>query len=264
MFRMYGYIGIFLILLGEFLIFHRIEPFSTYLFFILLWMGYIFVVDAFVYKRTGTSRFTQKKSFLMLFVYSSLFWWFYELLNVFVQNWRYENVGEPVWLVFTIAFSTVLPAVLETSDLLFSFSFFDKIKWKMKLNSQKINWFFVIGLFSLILPFVYPTYTYPFVWLSMFFLLDPLNYLNKRKSIFGELGKGKPKILLTLMFGSLICGFFWEFWNYWAPAKWFYDIPFLGIWKIFEMPLLGYFGYIPFGLSLFALYQFTLGLAKNK
>jgi len=245
--------------------FYRIEPFSTYLFFLLLWVGYIFVIDAFVRLRKGTSRLTSPQDFWLLFLYSAIFWWFYELLNIFVQNWRYEGVGEPVWLMFTLAFSTVLPAVLETSDLLSSFSFFNRFKFKMKITSRKISFFVLIGLLCLILPFVLPIYTYPLVWVSMFFLLDPINYLNKGTSILAEFKKGKAKLFLTLMFGSLICGFLWEFWNYWAPAKWYYDVPFVGMWKIFEMPILGFLGYLPFGLSLFALYQFTLTLMeKNK
>ena len=121
----------------------------------------------------------------------------------------------------------------------------------------------MIGLFSLILPFVLPKYTYPLVWLSMFFLLDPINYLNKSDSIIKRIKEGKSQLFFTLMFGALICGFFWEFWNYWAPSKWFYNIPFLGFFKIFEMPLLGYFGYLPFGLSLYSMYIFFMSLFKK-
>lgn len=245
--------------------FYRVEPFSTYLFFLLLWVGYILVIDALVRSRTGTSRLASPRDFLLLFLYSALFWWFYELLNISIHNWRYEGVGQPVWLMFTLAFSTVLPAVFETSDLLSTYSFFTKFKFRVKITSRKISILILLGLFCLILPFVLPLYTYPLVWVSMFLLLDPINHLNKKKSIITEFQKGKPKLFFTLMLGTLICGFLWEFWNYWAPAKWYYDVPFVGMWKIFEMPLLGFLGYLPFGLSLFALYQFTLTLIqKNK
>jgi hypothetical protein len=37
-------------------------------------------------------------------------------------------------------------------------------------------------------------------------------------------------------------------WNYYSLAKWEYSIPFVHRFKIFEMPILGYAGYIPFGL----------------
>jgi hypothetical protein len=48
---------------------------------------------------------------------------------------------------------------------------------------------------------------------------------------------------------AIICGGFWEMWNYFSLAKWEYSIPLVHRFKIFEMPLLGYAGYLPFGLE---------------
>lgn len=48
---------------------------------------------------------------------------------------------------------------------------------------------------------------------------------------------------------ALVCGFFWEMWNYLSLARWVYAIPFVGRFKVFEMPILGYAGYLPFGLQ---------------
>jgi hypothetical protein len=48
---------------------------------------------------------------------------------------------------------------------------------------------------------------------------------------------------------ALACGVFWELWNYHSLAKWVYTVPFVQRWPIFEMPLLGYAGYLPFGLE---------------
>jgi hypothetical protein len=59
-----------------------------------------------------------------------------------------------------------------------------------------------------------------------------------------------------------MCGFFWEMWNFYTYPKWIYRIPFVDFFRIFEMPLLGYFGYLPFSLELFALYHFVIGLIK--
>jgi hypothetical protein len=38
-------------------------------------------------------------------------------------------------------------------------------------------------------------------------------------------------------------------WNFYSLAKWKYSIPFVHRFEIFEMPVLGYFGYLPFGLE---------------
>ena len=62
----------------------------------------------------------------------------------------------------------------------------------------------------------------------------------------------------------MICGLFWEMWNYHSYPKWVYQVPFVGFLHIFEMPLLGYGGYLPFSLELFALYHLAVGLLKPR
>jgi hypothetical protein len=67
------------------------------------------------------------------------------------------------------------------------------------------------------------------------------------------------RFFAVLGLGALICGFFWELWNYWSAVRWSYDIPGLnGVPHLFAMPLPGYLGYLPFGLELFTLYQGAL------
>ena len=61
---------------------------------------------------------------------------------------------------------------------------------------------------------------------------------------------------------GLICGFFWEMWNYYSYPKWYYTLPHVAFLKIFEMPLLGYLGYIPFPMELYALYQCVNGIGE--
>uniref|UniRef100_UPI0030EBE9AF hypothetical protein n=1 Tax=Rhodohalobacter sp. 8-1 TaxID=3131972 RepID=UPI0030EBE9AF len=57
---------------------------------------------------------------------------------------------------------------------------------------------------------------------------------------------------LTLVWSSamaaLYCGFFWEMWNFYSEAKWIYNVPWVERFYLFEMPLLGYAGYLPFGV----------------
>jgi hypothetical protein len=45
-------------------------------------------------------------------------------------------------------------------------------------------------------------------------------------------------------------------WNYYSFPKWTYHIPGLDFLRIFEMPLLGFGGYVPFALELYALKNF--------
>ena len=64
----------------------------------------------------------------------------------------------------------------------------------------------------------------------------------------------------ALLAGGGVCGLLWEFWNYWAATKWSYTVPYLGDIKIFEMPVLGYFGFPPFAVECWAIYIFCRSL----
>ena len=91
-------------------------------------------------------------------------------------------------------------------------------------------------------------------------MLDPINYLRGRPSVLSWVGRGDWRLVLALGMGALLCGLFWEMWNYWAFPKWHYTIAFVDFAHIFEMPLLGYGGYVPFGLEVYAIYHFLRGL----
>ncbi|MBP1621033.1 MAG: hypothetical protein H6Q02_1800, partial [Acidobacteria bacterium] len=49
-----------------------------------------------------------------------------------------------------------------------------------------------------------------------------------------------------------------------AASRWTYTVPFLGQLKLFEMPALGFLGFAPFALAVFALYQFLRGLLPGR
>ena len=98
--------------------------------FVLPWIGYILLTNALCYKRSGRSLMTDMPGrFLLLWPVSAVFWWFFEYLNRFVQNWYYVGVEDFSALEYTLyasmAFSTVLPAVLSTQRLLLTFTGFN-------------------------------------------------------------------------------------------------------------------------------------------
>ena len=103
----------------------RIDPFYRYSFFP-LWFGYILFIDALVVMRQGKSILTRARwGYLLLFLTSSLFWWVFEGLNLPVQNWHYvlDRPYSPFvyFLIASLNFSTVLPAVMETAEFLATF-----------------------------------------------------------------------------------------------------------------------------------------------
>jgi hypothetical protein len=120
--------------------------------------------------------------------------------------------------------------------------------------------FLLAGLTMLALTLAWPRYFYPLVWLSVFFILEPVNHRLGYRTLLERTTTGDWHQIVSLWLGTLICGFFWEFWNFWSFPKWIYNVPFVDFARIFEMPLLGYGGYLPFALELFALYHLFAGI----
>jgi hypothetical protein len=225
-----------------------------------LWLGYILVVDALTAVRTGTSIWTRsRREFWLLFLASSPIWWIFEVINNRTQNWEYLGSNHfsrfEYYLLCTISFSTVMPAVFETAELVCSFNWIRPLA-----NTRPVSrsgpleaWFFVVGLTMLLLTLLWPKYFYPFVWTSLVLVLEPVNRWLGREHFMEYLERGDWRPVISLSVGALICGFFWEMWNYNSWPKWIYHTPGAQYLHVFEMPLLGYGGYVPFGLELFAL-----------
>ncbi len=104
----------------------------------------------------------------------------------------------------------------------------------------------------------WPRLFFPFLWLSLVFILEPVNVWLGYRTIARRTAEGDWRPVIALWVGVLITAFFWEMWNYFAYPKWVYQIPWGNWLHIFEMPLLGYGGYLPFSLELYAVYHFAL------
>jgi hypothetical protein len=239
----------------------------TAYFFFPLWLGYILTVDGLVYLSKGSSLLSRNwRAFVGLFLVSAPAWWLFEVLNWRLRNWEYlgrDQISDLFYFVTaSINFSTVIPAVFGTAELVSSF------KWVQRLGQGPIilptmpvtTSFFLAGIVMLVLMLAWPRYFFPFFWLSLYFLLAPVNVWLGHRSLARYTAIGDWRPIIALWLGALICGFFWEMWNYYAYPKWVYHVPFVDFWRIFEMPLLGYGGYLPFAMELFALYHLTIGL----
>jgi len=269
MFRKYGFFGIALIVLVELNFIFKIQPFANW-YFPLIWFGYILTIDALVYKLRGNSLISNRfGQFVGMIVISVLFWWVFEFVNISVNNWTYTGLeGLTRWkdIFGSLSFATVLPALFETVELIRTVHVFDKAKLHKKHNITKrfLHGMIGIGVVCFILPIFFPKFAFPLIWLSFFFILDPINYLHKQPSIIGHLKDRNLTIPLTLLLAGIILGILWEFWNYWAIPKWSYDVPFVGFFKVFEMPILGYLGYLPFSFELYSMYWFVRSLFLKK
>jgi len=239
----------------------------THLLFFPLWLGYILTVDGLVMLRKGTSQWTRSRArFVGLFFASVLAWWLFEALNERAQNWRYigrENFTAPQFFVLaTFSFSTVTPAVFETAELVSTF--LHRVRGPViRPTRPTLVAFFVAGWLMLALLLAWPRYFFPFMWLAVFFILEPINAALGFSSLSRWTRDGNWGPVVALWLGTLTCGFFWEMWNFFSFPKWTYTIPFVDFLRIFEMPALGYGGYLPFGIEVYALYNLITGVLRN-
>lgn len=236
-----------------------------------LWLGYCLTVDALVLIRKGDSMLTRSlRTYVELFLISVPAWWLFELLNWRTQNWFYE--GRQFFTDFqyaflaSVSFSTVMPAVFGTAELVSTFSWLAQIRRRLGVvpTQTRLIGLFAVGWLMLALLFLWPLYFFPFVWLSVYFILEPLNVWLENRSLTRYTAVGDWRPVLALWVGCLICSFFWEMWNFYSYPKWIYRVPFVDVLHLFEMPLLGYGGYLPFSLGLFAVYHFVMGLLKGE
>lgn len=264
----YGWLGLALAI-TFWIINWSLSGLRTHWGFFPMWLGYSLTVDAIVFARKGHSLLTRNPhAYAALFIISAPAWWLFEVINWRTQNWYYlgeENFSDiEYFLLSTLSFSTVMPAVFGTAELAGTFSWIRTMKHGLRIaqNQATVITIFAAGCIMLALMLIWPHYFFPFVWMAVFFMLEPLNAWLKNCTIIERTAVSDWRTVLALWVGCLICGFFWEMWNFHSYPKWIYHIPFFDFLRIFEMPLLGYFGYLPFSMELFALYHLTVGLFK--
>jgi hypothetical protein len=234
-----------------------------------LWLGFCLAMDALVFLRTGTSLFSRSwRKYIILFAASAPVWWLFELANSRLQNWHYAGAEAfspfTFWFWATINFTTVIPAVFGSAELMRSF-FKEPVKGPaIRPTRTTTGIFFLTGWVMLILMVIWPRIFFPFVWISLYFILEPINIWLGHSSLVDWIKDGNWQPVVTLWLGVLLTAFFWEMWNYLSYPKWIYQVPWGNWLHVFEMPLLGYGGYMPFALELFAMYHFITGLFGKK
>lgn len=236
-----------------------------------LWLGYCLSIDALVYLRSGTSLLTRsRRKYAGLFLISAPVWWLFEAMNLRTRNWDYIGAQEFTSLEYsfwtTLSFTTVLPAVFGSAELIASLDFVKRFRRGPVIRADKLTTIslFAVGWVMLLLLLLWPHVFFPFIWLSVYFILEPINVWSGNSSLARYTQKGNWRPVIALWLGVLLTGFFWEMWNYYSYPKWIYHIPFADWLHIFEMPMLGYGGYLPFALELYAIYHLILGFLGAK
>lgn len=271
----YALVGLVIISLSEVLMLIAVEPFRTF-HTAIAWTGYILVADGVTWMRRGRSWLTDSPGeFIFLALLSIPLWLVFEFFNLFIRNWRY--VGLPRHplvrnLGFAWAFATIWPAILITAEMIGSLRTPAPDAWSggtqsapspettAKTAGGRRSGFASVAAGAAILawPIATPSpYLAAPVWLGFIFLLDPINARLGGEALFAGPPARRRNRLVNLALSGLLCGVLWEFWNYWAGAKWLYSVPILPDVKLFEMPLPGYLGFPAFALECFTMYVFV-------
>jgi hypothetical protein len=265
-FKWYGWLGLGVVVGSEVLLFAG-QPFVAKWFTPIVWTGYILFADALALHLRGHSLIHDRPREALMLVWISVgCWLLFEAYNIRLQNWFYVNVPEnPIernW-AYLWSFATIMPGMFETADVLEGLGFVRTLRVKPRsFSPAPLAGMFVVGLACVTIPPLLPVsiarYTFGFVWLGFILLLEPVNIRLGAESPLAAWGGGDPRPALRLLAAGLICGFLWEFWNFWATSGWRYALP----WPLdfgpryFRMPLLGLLGFPPFAWESWAMFQF--------
>jgi len=245
----------------------HIEPFWTWNTPI-AWTGFIVFADAIVYRSRGESWMRSSPGELALLALASIpLWLVFEGFNLRISNWHYTGLPENFWLRqfgYAWAFATIWPAIFEGAALV-SVLRGDRPpappapRPAVPAPPAHPALWIAIGAAMLVSPFLVSReiarYMAAPVWLGFIFLLDPINARLGGDSLLAEWRDGRFARTINLAASGLVCGVLWEFWNYWAHAKWHYTVPIMEHLKIFEMPVPGYLGFPAFAFECFTMYE---------
>ena len=261
-FPWWGWLGMLILAVGWTLSWNRFEwfrPFQVQCSYFPMWAGFILIMNALCVKRSGHSPMTDHPwAYAATFPASSLFWWFFEYLNRYVWNWYYVGIAELGAFEYTayatICFASVLPAVAAVAAWLHTFAIFDDRVYAnmVHIDLRRPSWCIFLAVMAAIglTGIVYlPQYSYPFLWISPLMVFVLVQFLLRERSVLDSFVVGDWSFFIRFSIASLICGLCWETWNYYAYAKWIYAVPWVHRFQIWEMPLIGFGGYLPFGIE---------------
>jgi hypothetical protein len=239
----------------------------------LCWAGYLLALDgamALWARRRCDSQLcpirTRPNRFVAACLISVLSWCYFDWINfAFMDAWRYQGLPpNPVqrYVGYFVAFAAITPGMLLAAHVYQHWGLRSVRSGPLRLPLAAQIAMVLLGASFAIYPFfARDPIANLTLWLGMLLLLDPVNHWLGGPSVIGDWQAGRWGRTLALMAGGATSGLLWEFWNYWAVAKWTYRLPFLGgfeNYRYFEMPWLGFLGFLPFAIESWAMFNTAL------
>ena len=233
---------------GYVLLARRIEPFM-YNFYVVAWWSYIALADAALALRSKRFLiFNRDLPFLV--VISSAFWCVFELINLRIQNWYYINIpsiGLIRFVGYLLAYGTVIPGIYITKEI------FSVLLGSIRVRPLSFRCrpasCVALGILLFALLMLFPSRCFFLAWVFLIPIIEGYNYATGHWCFTRDLERGEAGSLISSGLSGLVCGLLWETWNYWAISKWVYSVPAFERFKLFEMPILGYFGFVFFSFQ---------------
>ena len=243
----------------------RLEPFHTW-YYQFAWWPFVLGLESWLFLRGGWSLlWDAPRRFAALVPLSVFLWCVFEAFNFRLGNWHYVGLPRDMtlrWLGFGLGYATVLPALFAMASMFRFLGLFDAVdpdtpeavlEDRLAVAGPRrrppLGLLALAGGVMLALPLAWPRYCFPLVWGGFVLVLEPVLYESGRPSLLRDLERGRPGALYLLLLAGLACGLLWECWNFWAGARWYYTVPFVGRPKLFEMPVLGFLGFPPFAVT---------------
>jgi hypothetical protein len=282
-FRVYGWVGLAVILvMALVLLGKQVAPPGTGIYRLasqltqwttpLCWWGYILGIDALIWKLQGHSLLCdRRREFCLQLPLSIAFWLIFEVYNLHLDNWTYVGLPSSWWeatLGALTAYATIMPGLFLTAELLGTLGLFERFRVPAFHPSNRLLYTLtLLGFVCLMGPILVPReiarYLFAPVWIGFILLFEPVLYASGGNSLLRDLAAGRLCRILCLVTAGYICGVLWEFWNYWATAKWIYSAPFTEDVRFFEMPLAGFLGFGPFAWEYAAMYAAVRLLGRD-
>jgi len=237
-----------------------------------LFWGLFLIIDGITYVRNGGRSMVSHRiqEVIGIGMASAFGWMLFEYLNFFVDdNWYYpfgDIIDREVFLLYAIVISTgLLPLSFAFYELFNTFRVFNN-RYTNGLKIVLPEWLkstlIIFCLLGLLGSGLFPDFLFFSLWLApgilIALVLDKVGYWTPLTSI----GKGNWRPALVFALTYLAAGLCLEGENYlsgihsasgdvtftMAPAYWQYNLPYVNKFHLFEMPIVGFLGYLPFSL----------------
>lgn len=255
--------GIALIAAGVMAMAEVLGPLANYTYAI-VWWGILILIDEWNFRHRGLSLWRGQG---MRFVFvtlplSTVSWLFFEMLNLASPQWRYRgglsSIGAQVLFGF-VSFATVIPIVIELYWLIAG-----EFRLPAALDNTLRRYskaFAAAGAALTLMPLVnHRFWLNQGMWLAPALLFLPAAPEPLAPAIARAEHPGK--LALRIAATGLLAGFLWETLNWFSRTHWEYLI--LPSWPhIFQMPWVGYIGFIPFAFTVLVVFALATRIPAN-